>query len=280
MHPHPSPGLFYSALRPDSVGSTNDEARVLADQGAPEGTMVVARRQVSGRGRRGRQWISGEGNFYASLILRPHCSPEAAAQVSFVAGVAVADAVAQCLEEAGGRASAVRCKWPNDVLVDGRKVAGLLLESDIQRGGGTKGAVGWVIVGVGINVAHHPAETERPATSLATVCVGSPAVAMVERAFCESLTRWYDVWSRSGFAPIRQAWLDRAVGIGKSAEVRLQRETLEGVFRGLDADGTLLLEGAGGVVRRVAAGDLYFPGLVGDSGPASHSGPTGLCGSS
>lgn len=252
------PFLAYTRIPRGSVGSTNDEARALAKQGAAAGTLVIARTQDAGRGRRGRQWQSPPGNLYASLILRPTCPVSAAGQLSFVASVALAEAVERLVLNAGARpdcAPEVRCKWPNDVLVNGRKIAGLLLESD-ARG---PHAVDWVILGLGLNVAHHPADVERPATSLAIESLGHPSLEAAEAAVFEAFAGRYAQWCQEGFAPIRQAWLDRAAGMGKSAAVRLQRETLEGVFRGLDSDGALLLEGVGGEVQRIAAGDLFFP---------------------
>ena len=128
----------------DSVGSTNDEAARLADAGAPEGTVVWAREQTGGRGRRGRAWASPVGNLYTSTILRPDCPAARAAELGFVSALAVADIVPP------GRA--VRVKWPNDVLVDGGKIAGILLESAIAQ----TGAVQHVIAGIGINVGFAP----------------------------------------------------------------------------------------------------------------------------
>ena len=120
---------FFRAVALDETGSTNEDAAAAARDGAPEGTLIWARRQTSGRGRRGRMWISPEGNLHISIVLRPNVPPSRAGEIAFVAALAVAEACA-----ALARGADVRCKWPNDVLVDGRKAAGLLIESSIAGG--------------------------------------------------------------------------------------------------------------------------------------------------
>ena len=136
----------YALIALDEAGSTNDEAKARAAAGAPDGTVVWARQQRAGRGRRGRDWVSPPGNLYVSVILRPACEARHVAQLSFVAALAVLDLVDGPLP---GRA---RCKWPNDILVDGAKVAGILLESALEPGG----RVDWVVLGIGVNLASHP----------------------------------------------------------------------------------------------------------------------------
>ena len=144
MSPAPVLPDGWTLVALDSVGSTNDEAARLADAGAPEGTVVWSREQTGGRGRRGRHWASPVGNLYSSTILRPDCAAPRAAELGFVAALAVADIVPP------GRA--LRVKWPNDVLVDGGKVAGILLESAI----GQTGQVQHVVAGIGVNVGFAP----------------------------------------------------------------------------------------------------------------------------
>ena len=142
-----------------SVASTNDAARRLAEQDAPDRTVVLAEAQTAGRGRYSRQWASPRGNLYVSYILRPALLPRHAAQIGYVAAVAVHETVAALT----GKPSAIACKWPNDVLVDGEKIAGILPESSIGAGG----ALDWIVLGIGINIVSAPADTVRPATSLA-----------------------------------------------------------------------------------------------------------------
>ena len=234
----------------DTVASTNDEAKRLLRAGAPAPTLVWARAQAGGRGRDGRSWISPAGNVYASLMLRPAGTPLVVAQLGFVTALAVAEALA-------ARVAGVEIKWPNDVLVDGRKIAGILLESEGVRADGVDG----LISGFGINVAHHPEHTRLTATSLHAAGARDATVEAVLEATLESFDRWHALWAAQGFAPVRAAWRARAKGIGTRIQVRLPRETLEGVFRDIDARGALELETADGV-RHITAGDVFFPRTV------------------
>ncbi|MGQ9365196.1 biotin--[acetyl-CoA-carboxylase] ligase [Azospirillum sp. ST 5-10] len=238
----------------DAVGSTNDVARDLARSGCPERTVVWARRQTAGRGRRGRAWSSVEGNLYLSTILRPPVAVAEAAQLSFVAALAIAETASSFLPPD----AAVRCKWPNDVLVGGRKLSGILLECEATADGG----LAWMVLGVGVNLRHAPADAEYPATSLAAEgAVGAEPAAAAER-FIAALARWLDRWRGEGFAAVRAAWLGRAAGVGGPVVVRLADRTLHGTFADLDSDGVLLLDRQdGGGRQRIAAGDVFFPGI-------------------
>ncbi|HXP29939.1 MAG TPA: biotin--[acetyl-CoA-carboxylase] ligase [Stellaceae bacterium] len=242
---------FFRLLKFDQVGSTNGEAKRLAAAGAPEGTLVWAREQSAGRGRRGRAWASPAGNLYLSLVLRPDCAPRAAAQLGFAAAVAVGETCARFLPQA----AELRYKWPNDVLLDGRKLAGILLES--QSAGEAR--LAWLVLGIGINLASHPEATQYPATSLAAAgAVVTPETMIAVLA--ERLLAWYERWrGAEGFAAVRRAWLLRAHGLGSEIRVRLAQSELAGRFAGLDGDGGLLLDGAEGR-RRIAAGEIFPAG--------------------
>ena len=245
----------YALISLDEAGSTNDEARERATAGAPDGTVVWARRQSAGRGRRGRAWDSPPGNLYLSVILRPACAARHVAQLSFVAALATIDLVDARLP---GRA---RCKWPNDILVEGAKVAGVLLESAL----GAHGRVDWVVLGIGVNLASHPGiEGPVPSTSLAAA--GAPPLAPAEALslLLAALARRRQEWETQGFAAVRRAWLDRAHGLGRPVTVANGRERLTGVFAGLDADGALVLAREGASQLTIAAGDVFF----GDAGTA------------
>ncbi len=238
---------FYRLVRHERIASTSDEAKSLAAGGAPAGTLVWARAQSAGRGRQGRGWISPTGNFYASLILRPAVPVAAAAQLGFVAALAVADA---CVALAP--AAAIGLKWPNDVLLNGRKLAGILLESQ-SRG---DGMLDWLVLGIGINLATYPIEVEYPATALAATGADADAETMLG-ALAASFLVWYERWREGeGFATIRAEWLARAQGLGQPIRVRLPADTLNGIFVGLDTDGALLLDAAQGR-RRIAAGEVF-----------------------
>ncbi len=239
MNPTPVLPDGWTLVERDSVGSTNDEAGLLAEAGAPEGTFVWAREQTGGRGRRGRRWASPVGNLYCSTVLRPECSAQRAAELGFVAALAVADVVQD------GRA--VRVKWPNDVLVDGGKVAGILPESSI----GQDGHVEHVVLGIGINVAFAP---DLPEMRYTAAMLGGTVEAAIE-GLTAGLARWLSEWRREGFAVIRAAWLERAGPLGLEVDVKLGEELVRGAFAGMDREGALLLETPAGP-RRIVSGEL------------------------
>ena len=243
----------YRLVSLETVDSTNSEAKRLAALGEKEGedgTVVWARQQTAGRGRRGRQWYSPEGNLHCSLILRPECQVETALQLGFVASLAICDAISRVAEPG----HEVWCKWPNDVLLGDRKVAGILLESEASANTMPK----WVVLGVGINVAHFPEDVEFPATSLSEEgCRDVDEVDLLE-AFAQHFLTWVNRWLDDGFEPVRKHWLQRAKGLGEAIEVRLDNETLSGTFADLDDDGALILEVEGGGRRRITAGDVYL----------------------
>jgi BirA family biotin operon repressor/biotin-[acetyl-CoA-carboxylase] ligase len=238
----------YRLLCYDAVDSSNDEAKRLARNGAVEGTVVWAREQTAGRGRRGRLWVSPPGNLYASLILRPLESPARAAQLGFATALALGEALGALLPAAVD----LRCKWPNDVLVNGRKLAGILLESETAGAG----VLDFLVIGVGVNLASSPPEVEFPATSVAAEGVAIPAPGEVLAGFIHRFDRWLRRWRAQGFAAVRAAWLQRAMPLGGDMVVRLDGATLRGRFRDIDADGALMLDD-GGVGRRVAAGEVF-----------------------
>lgn len=224
-----------------SVGSTSDEVLRLARQGAAHGTVVVAREQTAGRGRVGRHWVSPPGNLYLSVLLRLGLPPVRIAEASFVTALAVADMVDVLLPV---RAS---LKWPNDVLVSGAKIAGILVEQ----------AEGVAIVGIGVNVAHCPTGTAYPVTSLATEGsrgfrdAGEVTVDAVRDALLTALAARLNAWLAHGFPPIRADWLARAHAPGTP----LRAGTVEGTFATLDADGALLLDTDSGR-RRILGGEV------------------------
>ncbi len=242
---------FYSLQARESVDSTNDEAKRLALAGAPEGTLVWAWQQTAGRGRLGRTWASQPGNLFCSLVLRPECDAATAAQLSFVTAVVVGQGLTACAPTAGP----YRSKWPNDVLADGRKVAGILLESQPQ----VTGALDWLVIGVGVNVASFPSDAEWPATSLRAQGCGSIGVDVVLEAFAEAFDGWYGRWRSEGFAAAREAWLETAVGMGRRIEIRLPGQTLSGTFSALDPNGALVLETENGEHQLISAGTVFFP---------------------
>jgi BirA family biotin operon repressor/biotin-[acetyl-CoA-carboxylase] ligase len=239
---------FYRLLRFSTLDSTNEEAKRRAKDGAGEGTLVWALAQSAGRGRRGRLWVSEPGNLYMSALLRPDRPAAAAAQLGFAAALAVGEAALLLLPEGADLAY----KWPNDVLVGGRKISGILLES--QAAG--EGRLQWLVVGIGVNLATFPESAEYPATSLAEAGAADVTVEAMLAAIAVRLKYWYERWREVGFAPLRQAWLQRARGLGEPIRVRLSGGDTHGRFAGIDEDGALLLD-EGLARRRIAAGDVF-----------------------
>ncbi len=238
----------YRLLRYDTVASTNDEAKRLAHQGAASGTVIWAIAQTAGRGRRGRTWVSPPGNLYASLVMRPDCPVARAAQLGFVAALALGDG----LDPLVPPGLKLRFKWPNDLLADGKKLAGILLESETTAGD----IADFVVIGVGVNLASSPRDVEYAATSLAEEGIAGVLPQTVLAGFARNFERWIGIWRRDGFAPVRAAWLARANGLGEAVRVRLDRATFHGRFIDLDDAGALLLESAAGQ-RRITAGEIF-----------------------
>jgi BirA family transcriptional regulator, biotin operon repressor / biotin---[acetyl-CoA-carboxylase] ligase len=254
--PNLPPG--YRLVCHDTIGSTNDEAKRLARGDAATGTLVWALEQTSGRGRRGRPWVSPRGNLYVSLLLRPLCSPERAAQLGFAAALAVSDALASLVPGLAGLA----LKWPNDVLLGGRKIAGILLESEIAAdtaSGSGDQRPAFLVIGAGVNLAAAPAAAEFPATSLSAEGYSPPEPRALLEAYARSFESWERRWRKKGFAPLRTAWLARAAGLGRAIRVRLDNRDLHGRFADLDHGGTLVLETADGPTL-ISAGDVFAAG--------------------
>lgn len=230
----------------DSLPSTSDYLLKLARADEPEGLAVLARLQTAGRGSRGRSWTAPAGNLNLSVLLRPQGDAGDAGRWALVAGLALHDALASFLADA----SALRLKWPNDVLLHGRKLAGILVESALDQAGRLQ----WLIIGLGANLAGAPDLPDRPAISLAEHGT-APAPEAVARVLLDRLAHWRQVWSRQGFAPLRAAWLDRAHPAGTPLLVRQASGTVAGDFAGLSATGALLLNTDAGL-REFATGEV------------------------
>ena len=228
----------------DTVGSTNTEALSFARAGEHGPLWITARVQSMGRGRRGRTWVSEPGNLYASLLLDRPSSPERAAELSFVAALGVFDAVAMLAVSFEKR---LALKWPNDVLVEGRKISGILIEGEGPS----------VVVGIGVNCAHHPEDTAFPATDLAAL----GATVVVEALFWHlsaTMMRRLAQWNRgAGFEAVRADWLARAVGLGGSIRIALPDGDRAGLFETVDAYGRLVLRLPDGSSETITAGDVF-----------------------
>ncbi|GMG85218.1 biotin--[acetyl-CoA-carboxylase] ligase [Paralimibaculum aggregatum] len=238
----------------DEVDSTNAEAARRAQAGEPGPLWITAARQNAGRGRHGRAWAMPPGNLAATLLLRPALAPAEAAQLSFVACLAVADLLGRLAPQAR-----VSLKWPNDPLLNGRKAAGVLLES-----AGAAGGLDWLAIGIGVNLAAPPPpEALRPGAHPPTAVAAEGGRVATPDAALDILAPAFAAWqarhAAQGFAPIRAAWLARAEGLGRQIEARLPSGTRSGIYEDMDETGRLVLREASGLAR-ISAAELYFPG--------------------
>ncbi|TDI65955.1 MAG: biotin--[acetyl-CoA-carboxylase] ligase [Alphaproteobacteria bacterium] len=234
----------------DTIDSTNAKARRLVEAGVTKPTWIVSATQTEGRGRQNRRWISHLGNLFCTLLLQPGCAVREAGQLSFVTALAVADVLKQYLPE-----DRITLKWPNDVLLDEHKVAGILLETCQTEAG----RVDALAIGIGINLAHHPQNTDYPSTSIAACNAGKapqPEAALEDLDRCFAV--WYETWRKMGFAPVRNAWLKNAAGLDKVMTAHLPQETLSGRFETLAPGGELILRLPDGETRKIAAADIFF----------------------
>jgi BirA family biotin operon repressor/biotin-[acetyl-CoA-carboxylase] ligase len=246
----------YRHLALDDVGSTNTVALDAFLAGDPGRLWVTAQRQLQGRARRGRSWISEPGNLYASLLLVDPVDGEKLASLPLIVSLSLVDAIGDVCP---GIAPRLSIKWPNDLLLDGAKLSGILLEARTDDSG-RRG----VVIGCGVNCMHHPADTQLyRATNLAEAGADCLPEALF-RALALRMDRAVRQWQLSGFAPFRQRWINLAAGIGKAITVNLPYRSLQGRFDDLDGDGYLLLRNEQGGITRVTAGDVFFPPAIGD----------------
>lgn len=231
------------------TGSTNADLLALAASGVEEGFWLRAERQTAGRGRQGRHWASPAGNLFASTLVRLRPADPAPPTLALVAAVALADTVALWMEQSAPAARAtLRLKWPNDLLIGEAKLAGILLE----RAGDA------VVIGIGVNLAHHVPGLDRPTTSLAMVGP-APDPANFLDMLADSFARWLDRWRGEGLAAVRTRWLALAHPPGTALTARLpDGEAVDGLFEGMDADGALILRLADGGRRVIHAGDVFI----------------------
>ncbi|HEY0315071.1 MAG TPA: biotin--[acetyl-CoA-carboxylase] ligase [Sphingomonas sp.] len=224
------------------TASTNDDVAALARAGAAEGLWLRAGTQSAGRGRQGRGWVSPPGNLYASTLIRLQRGDPPAPTLALVAAVALREAVVTF----GGDAL---IKWPNDLLIAGAKLSGILLERHDDA----------VVIGFGVNLAHHPVDLDRAATSLAGVTGSAPPPDVFLPVLAESVARWTGRWRAEGLAPIRAGWLAGAHPPGTALAARLpDGGTIEGLFDGLDEAGALRLRLADGRAHVIHAADIFL----------------------
>jgi BirA family transcriptional regulator, biotin operon repressor / biotin---[acetyl-CoA-carboxylase] ligase len=249
-----------AVLELDEVDSTNTEAKRCAEHGASHLTLVWAHRQTRGRGRYGRQWQSPEGNVFWSMIVRPQPNWPPGSTLSYVAALSVIEALRILI----GSGADLRLKWPNDVLLSGKKVSGILLEASNSQGKThlQTHVLDWIVVGIGVNVVDHPKEgLSYPATSLHIEGFHGLNRDLVIKKLTECFVEKLREWTIGGFSAIRDMYLSHVVGVGEPMRVRFSDDSsydLIGTFKGLDYEGYLLVQTANGDTRRVSAGDIFF----------------------
>ncbi len=236
----------YDLVVYETIGSTNDAAFEHARGGANR-TWVVARAQTAGRGRHGRQWQSPPGNLYASVLLIDVATPQTAPQIGFVAGIALARALRQLVAEP----ARIGVKWPNDILLDGAKLAGILVEGRVLADGAYA-----IVAGFGVNCQSRPPDLPYRAAALAEAGVGRSKAADVLFLLSQQMADWLRVFEQ-GFDAIRAEWLSLAAGIGAPIKVKTATRQFEGIFQSIDADGRLILVDASGA-HSIEAGDVLL----------------------
>ena len=229
----------------DEIGSTSDALIERAIAGETDRTALLARRQSKGRGRRGRRWEGPVGNLALSVLLRPRWRSGEVGQAVFVAGLAMGEALQGSVTD--GRR--LMLKWPNDVLLDGDKLGGILVESALDE----TGLLDWLVIGFGANLARAPELADRRAACLAECAEPLPAAEAVGRAVVERLDHWFARLERDGFGAVRAAWMERAHAAGTPVVV----SGCHGRFAGLSEAGHLLLD-VGDGVEVFSAGDVVL----------------------
>lgn len=229
------------------LDSTQDTLKAWAEEGAPEGLVIQADSQRRGRGRHGREWMSPKGNLYMSLLLRPVCTAREIGQLSLVSALALAETLSEQLKDSG----ILTLKWPNDALLEGRKCAGLILETQISAGG----KVEWLVIGIGVNIAKTPLET---GAYLEEFVKEPVSVVEIRDAFLTHFKRLYRCWQLDGFEPVRMAWLSYAHAPGTALSVKIGQRHRAGTFHALDEQGNLLLQVPGYGIQTITAGEIYL----------------------
>ncbi|WP_174800654.1 biotin--[acetyl-CoA-carboxylase] ligase [Martelella limonii] len=233
----------------DTVGSTNSEAMDRARSGDTGRLWLTARQQMSGRGRRGRSWASEPGNLYASLLLIDPAPEAMTASLPLVAALGVHGAISRVM---AGQDSAVAIKWPNDVLIDRKKVCGILLEAERLADGRQA-----VVIGIGVNVAYGPDNAPYPVARISDYVAGADPETLFAHLFV-TMAEELLVWDRGeGLARTVARWRAAACGINEPIRVNLAREQISGIFVGIDDAGMLKLKTENGL-RTFAAGDVFF----------------------
>ena len=245
--------INYQFVYYDSIDSTNSEAKRLHHQGSPEGTVVVARTQTAGRGRLGRRWISPPGNLYFTILLKPQVPIEVLSQLSLVAGLALVKVIQRYVNNG----AIIALKWPNDVLINQQKVAGILVETDIESylNQGTP-----CYLGIGVNMHSAPDLTVYPASSIQEIVGSLPPSEDFLQYYVANFNAWYNIWQQEGFGALKDEWLSVASGLGEMAQAISGRHgQISGQFKTITDEGGLLLVDEEGNNHIISSSEVTFP---------------------
>ena len=234
----------------DELDSTNAEAKRMINNGfAEQGDIIFANKQQKGQGRLGREWYSPAGNFYLSFILQPDFKIEQAAQLSFVSALATLATIGKYLP--ANLQKQLCCKWPNDILLEGQKLSGILLESQFNLDHDF-----WLVIGLGINLQTYPKNSQNIATSLSEYGIDVAANNLIYE-FLVEFNKYYDLWLTKKFKEIRKIWLENAFGIDKEIQIKPENDIINGFFRDIDQEGNLVME-IDNKLKKINSGEIFF----------------------
>ena len=242
----------YNLLMYDHVDSTNATALRLVQSGVKGNYIIFSKQQTEGKSRYGSEWFSPKGNFFLSLLLEPTFTVQSGAELSFVTSLAIRDALTSVL---GLNYLDINFKWPNTILLNGKEIGGVLLESSSTP---QKNIPNWFIIGVGINLIHYQEGGDFPSTSLKNEGFGEIPSDLLLNAFMESFANHYNVWRNRGFAVLKLEWLKSAFNLNKTITVLFKGQKLTGTFEGIDDVGYLLMRLEDGHFQKVIAGEVFF----------------------
>lgn len=238
------PGIHLIEL--ETVGSTNDYAKNAAKNGYPSGTLIWSHEQTAGRGRHGNQWVSGSGNLFMSLILRPNKNAAVVGQLSFVIAVALAKTVEHFISPQ----NKVQLKWPNDLIINDKKAGGILLETELNG----VAPVNWVVIGVGVNIKNAPDD----ALFLNELSDTSIETSLFLELFISKIMYYESIWEKNKFDKIHEEYTSRSYNIKKIISVRTSKETISGLYEGIDKTGALIITLENGSKRLITSGEVFF----------------------
>lgn len=241
----------FKLLTFDSIDSTNSEALRLAKLGVDENYVILSESQTFGRGRYGRMWDSAPGNLYMSILLNSDIFFSIQSELSFVASLSVYDAIKNMLQEKN-LSFEMRLKWPNDIMINGAKIAGILLESIKYNDRH------YLVIGMGVNVKNAPSLEGRKITFLNDLSLGPVSIRVILDSVMNSFTHYYDLWQKFGFANIRKIWLENSYKQGEIITFSDGKNFIKGSFIDIDANGAIRLRLDSGKIYSSSVGEVFF----------------------